>query len=328
MATKQRGFALITVLLVAALVAIISGQLLGQQNAQIQRSGYMLHQAQAMSVAWGLESWVKTGLKLDGENNKTDHLNEVWAQPLPPIPFEEGEISGVLLDAQANLNVNNLLLPVPEQVDDASVTPAKLWAQVFDRYAQQQEFNLALADIIGDWVDQDSEPRMSGAESDQYLLRQPAYSAPNLPMVSVQETLNLAGVEELNYQQKQLLLANLSALPKVVPVNINTAPQAVLLAMSDWMTPQIVEAWISERLVTPAESVEKFHEFMVQASGLTLEEIAKALPQELVAVRSEFFILNGRVDFGLAQQQVSALFYRDGQNQVKLLQRWLSVPES
>ncbi|CAN8140096.1 Type II secretion system protein K [uncultured Thiomicrorhabdus sp.] len=328
MVTKQRGFALITVLLVTALVAIISGQLLGQQNAQIQRSGYMLHQAQAMSVAWGLESWVKQGLKLDGENNKVDHLNEVWAQPLPPIPFEEGEISGILLDAQANLNVNNLLLPLPEQEQEGEISSAKMWSAVFDRYAQQQGFNVPLADLIGDWVDQDSEPRLSGAESDQYLLNQPAYSAANLPMVSIQEVLNLAGVNELNYQQRQLLLANLSALPKVVPININTAPQAVIQALSDWVTVDIAQAWINERLVTPAESLQNFHDFMVQASGLTQEEVAKALPDTLISVHSEFFILNGRVDFGLVQQQVSALFYRDGQNQVKLLQRWLSVPES
>lgn len=327
MATKQRGFALITVLLVAALVAIISGQLLGQQNSQIQRSGYMLHQAQAMSVAWGLESWVKQGLELDGNNSKTDHLSEVWAQALPPIPFEEGEISGVLVDAQANLNVNNLLLPASNQVEEGELSVGKLWSEVFNRYAQQQQLNLPLADLIGDWVDQDSEPRISGAEGDQYLLRQPAYSAANLPMVSEQEVLNLAGTEQLNYQQQRQMLANLSALPKRVPININTAPPEVLQALSDWMTLEIVQAWINERLLTPAKSTEDFHKFLVQASGLTQEEVVKALPQTLIAVRSEFFILNGRVDFGLAQQQVSALFYRDAQNQVKLLQRWLSVPE-
>ncbi|BBP45054.1 type II secretion system protein K [Thiosulfatimonas sediminis] len=328
MLIKQRGFALITVLLVAALVAIISSQLLGQQNAQIQRSGYMLHQAQALSVAWGLESWVKQGLKLDGQNNKTDHLNEVWAQALPPIAFEDGEISGVLLDAQANLNVNNLLLPVANPPQEGTSSAEQLWQQVFDRYAEQQGINQPLADVIGDWIDQDSEPRIRGAETDQYLLRQPAYRAANVLMVSTQEVLNLQGMSELDYAQQQRLIMHLSALPKSVPVNINTAPEAVLMALSDWMTPQLVQAWLSERLVTPADGLENFYQFLVQASGLTQAEITQALPQSLIAVRSEFFILHGRVDFGLAQQQVSALFYRDPENQVKLLQRWLSVPES
>ncbi|MBO1923134.1 MULTISPECIES: type II secretion system minor pseudopilin GspK [Thiomicrorhabdus] len=315
----QSGFALITVILVAALVAIISSELLSKQQAQIQRSGYMLHQTQALSVAWGLESWVKQGLALDGKNNKTDHLGELWAQPLPPIPFEDGEISGELLDAQAKLNVNALL--------SVDAKRKELWHAVFNRYAQQQNLNLNLADLIEDWIDRDSEPLAGGAESDQYLLNTPAFSAANQPMVTPQEVFNLQGVQTLTFQQKTLLVANLSALPQETAVNINTASEAVLLSLSPWMTVQVVQAWLNQRIGNPAEKVDDFHRFLIGVTGLTLEEVAKDLPEGLISVRSDFFILNGRIDFGLARQQVSGLFYRNEQNQVKILQRWLSVPE-
>ncbi|MBN2648012.1 MAG: type II secretion system minor pseudopilin GspK [Thiotrichales bacterium] len=316
---SQQGFALITVILIAALVAILSAQLLSKQQAQIERSSYMLHQAQSLSVAWGLESWVKSGLRLDAQNNQIDHLNELWAQPLLPIPFEEGEISGVLLDAQASLNLNNLLVP--------NDSLQQLWQGVFNRYAQQQSLTLNLADLVRDWIDADSEPQPNGAESSTYQLNQPAYSAANQPMVTAQEVLNLEGLQRLNLAQRQTLLSGLTALPRATAVNVNTAPENVLLSLSDWMNATVVQAWIAQRQIEPASSLQDFHAFLVGATGLTQQEVAQALPQELVGVNSQFFVLQGRVDFGLSQQQIFGLFYRNPQHQVALLQRWLSVAE-
>lgn len=156
---SQQGFALLTVLLIVALVTIISANLFSSQQSQIQRSGFMLHQAQALSVQWGLEEWVKSGLKLDGENNKTDHLQELWAQPLPPVPFAEGEVGGFLQDGQARLNLNNVLA--------AKVTERQLWQKILNRYvalmASQQAVDLSsFADLVTDWVDADNEPSPLG----------------------------------------------------------------------------------------------------------------------------------------------------------------------
>lgn len=333
MGRQQHGFALLTVLLVVAVVSILSAQILSSQQNQIQRSGFMLHQAQVFSVQWGMEEWVKTGLKLDIENNATDHLQELWAQPLPPVEFAEGTISGGLLDAQSKLNLNNVLAAEADQ--------KALWQAILNRYVALGGGNALMtstvdntvtrqpinwpefASLVTDWVDEDSEVSESGAESDQYLLRSPAHSVANQPMVIADEIRQLSRFSELDWQQQQNLLFDLVALPKVTPVNVNTASSEVLQALAPWMTPVIAQAWLLQRASTPAETVTEFMSFLETQTGFSAQEIQKDLPTSFISVASEFFRLEARLDYGLAENALMyALFYRNAQ-EVKLMQRWI-----
>lgn len=323
----QNGFALLTVLLIVALVSIISANLFSSQQGQIQRSGFMLHQAQALSVQWGLEDWVKQGLKLDGENNKTDHLQELWAQPFPPVPFADGEVGGFLQDAQGRLNLNNVL------ANDES--ERKLWQNILNRYVslvlaesgESVQLN-GFSDLLTDWVDSDNEPLEQGAESDRYQLLTPSYSAANQPMVTIEALNNFPEIQTLSWTSKQRLKANLIALPKVVKVNINTVQEAVLLSFAQWMTPQIAQTWLLQRQQQPAETVDEFTRFLSTQTGLSAEEIAQDLPASFLTVSSEFFLLTGQLSYGLVERSsIYSLFYRDAQHQVQLVQRWLGFAE-
>ncbi|NYZ64766.1 type II secretion system minor pseudopilin GspK [Endozoicomonas sp. SM1973] len=83
---KQQGVALITVLLVFALVAIIGAAIIRQLDFSIQATTHHVHSAMLRQYALGTEEYVKIllaeDLKSDKEDGKEiDYLGEIWAQP-------------------------------------------------------------------------------------------------------------------------------------------------------------------------------------------------------------------------------------------------------
>lgn len=317
--SNEKGFALLTVLLVVAIVTILGSNILYKEHLTLKRSTYMLHQAQSLSVLYGLESWVKTGLRLDAQYNKFDSLDQQWAQPLVAIPFEGGEISGQLEDLFAKINVNNLL--------ETDADKQKIWRSMLERYTTQLEIEPSFMDALIDWVDSDDERLPFGAESETYLLMEPAYRTANQGVVSLNELKNVQGLNTLPNKQWHLLKQNLTALPMVTSINVNTASAAVLLALADWMNTEVVNSWIQVRKAEPAKTIEGFRVFLIEQTGFTAEEISRDLPDWMVGVQSQFFLLNGRIRYGDSNQGVSAIFYRGGDAKVSLLQRWLSASE-
>ena len=316
-ANNQQGFALITVLLVVALVMIIATQLIYQQSLTVQRTTNMLHQAQATSVAWGLEAWIKKGLKLDAEQNKIDHLQEQWAQPMLPIPFEGGEISGQLFDRQARINLNNL--------QEKDKDKRKKWNGLVKRFLSKQDLDESLQEVITDWVDADNNASIYGAESDHYLLKEPAYRTANQKLVLVQE---LGLLEGFTPKVLAKIKPYVATLPKITTINVNTAEKVVLEALTDWITPEIVAAWLEKRKESPAEKVEDFWGFMVEQSpDFTLDEIKIDLPKYMIDVKSDFFFLVGYIEYGEAKQTLSGIFMRDNIKKVRLVQRWVGITD-
>lgn len=316
-AKPQQGFALLTVLLVVALVSVLASQMFYQQHVTVSRSAHMLHQAQSLSVAWGLEGWVKYGLRLDAKANQIDHLQEAWAEPLVSIPFEGGEISGQLFDVQGRLNLNN--------VSEADEDQRKMWQAVITRWAQQYELPPNFTDVLTDWVDEDETPTNSGAESDTYLLADPPYRAGNQTLVSLRTLNKLQGLQRLPSQLWQAIQLSATVLPKVTAINVNTAPVEVLISLDQQIDRRIAEQWLQIRKATPANKAADFRDFLVQQTGQKIEQWNKALPDWMISVRSEFFLLQARLDYGESQQGVSALFVRPDSENVWLIQRWLSA---
>lgn len=326
--SKQRGFALLTVMLIVALITIIASQMIYQQALDIQRSENRLNQAQSTAVIMGLSTWIKKGLKLDAELNQTDHLEEEWASPMPPIPFAGGEVSGQLFDWQGLLNVNNLQNPKKAE--------REYWQKVFKRFFERLQtsnnpsepapisnLNVNLTAVIGDWVDDDNETQQEGAESDVYQLKQPPYRASNSKIVLQEELLLLEGMTPALLAQFRTLLSTLPASNTVL--NVNTMPESVLVAIADWMTPAIAKAWIEKRKTEPAKDLASFRDFLVKEAALEQEEVNQDILDAYFSVKSQYFLLIGQVSFGVSEQGVKGLFYRDDDKKVNLIQRWFTA---
>lgn len=320
-AKKQRGFALLTVLLIVAMVSMVSSQMLYDQQVNISRSGYMIQQAQTTSVAFGFESWVKKGLKADLKDNKFDHLNEIWAQPLPPVKFAGGLVSGELIDLQSKINLNNVL--------EAEETRRTLWKQIIERSftqtsTQSRNFN-GFSDVLTDWVDKDDEALPYGAESATYLLENPAFRTANQALVMSSEIKVMSPFNEMLTNEFLAQTQHISTLPKTTTININTADMNTLKALSDWLTEEIAKSWIEARQSEPAESVNDFLSFLEQSTGFTTEEISESLPAEILSVNSQYFQLKASIELGEVSQNIYSIFYREDENNIQLIQRWLEA---
>ena len=149
--------------------------------------------------------WARQILDDDARRSEIDHLGEPWALTLPPIPMEDGEIRGAIVDAQGRLNVNAL------GAADASADQER--ARLARLFAQRGMPPAALA-AMADWIDADGAAGEAGAEDAFYLAQPVPRLAANAPVLRVAE---LGVVKGVTPRLLESVLPFLSALPAGTP---------------------------------------------------------------------------------------------------------------
>jgi general secretion pathway protein K len=297
---RQRGIALITAILVVSLAVIAATAVLSAGSLAIQRTATLQETEKAWWYAIGVEAWVKSILQRDAKMNKYDALNDIWAMPVDGLPVEQGFLAGRIIDQQGRFNLNNFA------ATDKTIWTD--WQNIFIRLFEQLKLDPALAtplsEAITDWVDTDQNPTpYDGAEDNEYLsAKAPAvpYRTANRLMMSVSELMAVKGMTKDIYTA---LLPYISALPKSdVAINVNTAPQALVLALTV-KTSSEVQQFLNEREQKPLESAGE-----MQTRGLfnSAGDAAKAR----LSVSSSYFQLRAQASIGNSRVAIYSLFYR------------------
>jgi general secretion pathway protein K len=107
-AAVERGAALVTAMLIAALAAAIVAALAGQQAQWLNTVELRRDRAQAQAIVLAGLAWTRRVLHEDALADDIDHPGEPWALRLPPTPLEGGSVEGAIVDAQARLDLNHL----------------------------------------------------------------------------------------------------------------------------------------------------------------------------------------------------------------------------
>jgi len=238
---RQRGVALITAILITALVSSVALNLAWDNALDLRRTMTLLYRDQAVQVAMGAESWVQSILGDDLAETETDHLGEIWASELPGLPVQsdvvQGELFGVIEDLQGRFNINNLV--------DQNGEIDELALEQFRRLLLVLELDPRIAGIAADWIDANQEAGFpDGAEDAIYTGLIPAYRTPNLPITHATE---LAALEGMDKESFDILAPHIVALPGRTGINVNTATAAVLQSLDENLTASDVESLISER---------------------------------------------------------------------------------
>jgi len=234
---KNRGVALITAMLISALAAMVAANLAWDNALDVRRTMVLLNRDQAIQVALGAESWIMNILREDLEGSQTDHLGELWAAALPPLPIDNGEVFGSIEDLQGRFNVNNLI------ASDGKIEEESL--EQFRRLLNGLGLDPRFAGITADWLDSDRDASFpDGAEDSIYTGMIPAYRTANQTISAVSE---LAAIEGMDRATFKILEPHIAALPGRTPVNVNTATPAVLLSLDENMSISDVEGLITER---------------------------------------------------------------------------------
>lgn len=309
----QRGVALITVLLVVALVTVVCAGLVARQQLAIRATSNQLLARQAMQYALGGEALVQGVLARDlreaeGDPRlQVDHLGEAWARPLPTFPVEQGEIAVSIEDLTGRFNLNSL-------VQNGQVNV--LAVERFRRLLRLLDIDAPYPERLVDWLDADREPYGSqGREDGEYLLQRPAYQAANRAIADVSELRLLLDMQKEHYR---LLVPYVAALPAGVPLNVNTASTMVLACLSDSLTPAQAAVLVEGRGRDGYRDVQSFLSQPVLAgSGLSTANLS---------VGSQYFRAYSEVRQGERRLLLSSTLQRVANGQVRVLFRDLGRP--
>lgn len=287
---RQSGLALITVMLVVAIVATIATFLSLNQQIWIRQAENIRTAAQADAVRQGAVDAAGALLDEDAKSNKVDSLAEPWARVLPPFAFRDGSVSIAIEDAQGRFNINNLLKDGKPSTDDIGVYTRLLTYRGLDR---------RLVDTLIDWMDADRRTRPGGAEDVDYLSDNPSYRTANQALVDVNELRRVRG-----YTPKVMAALSdlLIALPERTAINVNTARPEVLGALFASMDLDAARNLAQNLASSPISST---GDLAKRAPGQTLSKAA-------TSVNSTYFLVSVRPDLGRYHQTTVTLLHRPG----------------
>ena len=146
-------------MLLAALAAAIAATVFADQQRWSRGVEYRRDQVQAQALALAAIQWTRQILDDDARTSTLDHGGEPWAFKLPPVPVENGDVRGTIVDAQARLNVNAL---------GAGGAEERRGGERIARLFAQRGGPVGAIGAIGDWIDGDSVTRVDGGEDDAY----------------------------------------------------------------------------------------------------------------------------------------------------------------
>lgn len=285
----EKGVALVSALVVVALAATAAVSMTSSQHLGIRKAENLISRDQAYQYLLGAEQWVGVLLKRDAEETETDHLDEAWAQDLPPLPVEGGTLSGKLTDLSGRININ--------EVVDADGNLASEPLERIRKLIEAAELSTELLDPVVDWIDSNNEAFSStGAEDNYYFSLEKPYRTSNQPLASASELLLLRGMEADAHKKLKDLVC---ALPDPVTINVNTAPLEVLMALG--LDKSGAENVIETR---PFEKLDDF---------IALDQVKEAdIKKDGLDVNSTYFRLEARAQIGRSVLRQFSILKRDG----------------
>ncbi len=222
--TRQRGVALITVLLVFALVAVIATEMMYRSQLSLRSVGNLIETRQAYYYALGGEAYARQLLAkdiIDGHGD-IDTLTEPWAQTKDQQPFQidDGSMQIEIHDLQGRFNLNSLAADAQgAQVNNAALDQ-------FKRLLNVLQLNPNYAAEWQDWIDRDQTLSANGAEDAAYN----GYLTAGHPEADISALRLLHSMQPQDYAK---LAPHVAVLPfEVNSINVNTADDAVLRSIS------------------------------------------------------------------------------------------------
>lgn len=292
----ERGAALLSVLLLVAVMAVIAAVMLERLNLAARLAGNGQAMAQARLYATSGESLAMARLKalVDSSPQRTVDNGGLLGRDFP-LPLERGTVTARIEDAGNCFNVNSL---VEGEEGNFTLRPAAL-AQLralMESLQIDQGTSIRLSDAMADWIDSDDRPAPNGAEDQYYSALPVPYRTAGRLIVDVSE---LRAVRDMTPAFYSRLRPWLCALPAntLSPINVNTLrpEQARLVTM---LAPQLfpldrVRALLAQR---PSAGYASAGDFLRPFGGGTDGDTVAPVGQLQVTSRWFLLDLSTRVD--------------------------------
>ena len=307
-ASRQRGAALLTALIIVTIVVTLAASMIWQQWRAVQVESAERARMQSAWILNGALDWARLILREDARSGRPTALTEPWATPLAEARLStflavdtshaedapDAFLSGVISDAQARYNLTSLLDP------GGKIVQAEL--EALERLCQ----------TVG--VASDVAARIAaGLRDAQAAGGQGSSSAPLRPRTLAQ--LTWLGIDASTIA---LLEPYVTLLPVRTPVNANTASREVLSAVVNGMDLATAERLVQLRQRDPFKTLGA-----VQAQ---LPGLGPLNPQQL-AVVSNYFEVRGRLRLENRVLEQRSLVERRGLDMLVLQREQVSALE-
>ena len=298
----QQGLALITAVLVVAIVATVATTLALGEQVWFRQAQNMNNRAQAESLRRGALNYA--AILLARDDAKIDHLGEEWAKPAQ-LPVEDGMIAFAVQDAQSRFNLNNLV---------QKSAPSKPDIELFKRLLTSQGIDPGLSEALLDWLDTDGTVSSGGAEDIEYLSLPQPYRSANQLLQSVDE---LRLVKGFTAKAVEKLRPFVTALPTTpTTVNVNTAPAEVLAALFTNLPATVLRPLLDSRINNPYTELKQFTDKLPVGTS--------SLPPNMCDIKTGHFLVTIDIRYGRLQRRTEGLIERAGGKPAKVL--WHRLP--
>jgi general secretion pathway protein K len=287
---SQRGTAIIIALFVMVIAVAASIAMMTRLHIDIRRTEALLNAEQTAQFAQGSVAWAIDRLNMDWQLRKPDQVVDKT-----PISSTQDEVHGfkvanVIYDAQGIFNLNNLA------VADYQFDFLHLLKILEPKLKNNEATKITIA--IHDWLSQGNSAEIAA----YYAGLNPGYKSPHTLMASVSELRLIKGITPDLYTK---LMLYVTALPTTTPINVNNAPPAVLMSLSQNMSYPAALTIVKARQLSP---------FLDTQTFTNLEAVrTNHIDSGKVTVVSNYFLLETKVSIGQQQTILYTLLSRTTQ---------------
>jgi len=314
----EKGAALITVLLLVAVMSVLAVALLDDIRFGIRRSMNVAENGQAQWYALGAEALARSRIARLSEGGGRTSLAGNWPGRFVQFPVEDGLVGMRLADGGACFNLNSVVEGAGEMLRRRDRGAAQFMALLMALEVPPQDAATLTAALV-DWADSDSLREAGGAEDEAYRESPVGHLTGATLLAEASELRAIHGFTNSLYRR---LRPHVCALPNtdLTMINVNTLPVtgAVLLtALTDGrLSPAEAARLIAQR---PAGGWPSETAFRAEPILAPLSESGGV--GEQVSLRTRFFWLETDVRHGDAEALSSTLFESAGQGAVRLVSR-------
>lgn len=266
----EQGIALLLSLLVLALLTAIVLEFDAEARREYReaasfrdhvKSGTLMRAAVQAASAALQQDFLRD--KRSGE--RFDGPLDLWALPIKNYAIGDGLLSAHIQDERGKLNLNDLVASAGDPIQ------AKTRIDRIRRLFELLQINPDLVDTLIDWLDQDDNPRPTGAESLHYQSLRPAYRAANGPLQAINDLRLIKGFTP-DIIDRLARYVTVYPIEGNAPVNINTAEPAVIQALDPDITPTMAMEIVQGRPYKTKEELNRIGSFVdigakLRASG-------------------------------------------------------------
>jgi general secretion pathway protein K len=291
---KQSGIALITVLMILAIMVTIAATMTGRMTASLLRTEGLNYSEKIYWYSQATVEFSRMILESDFEDSEVVSLDQTWATPDLAFPVDEGTITGNIVDYRSCFNINALSVEEEDDTEPLALTQFKLLLTALE--VDDSSIDI-IAESTRDWVDSnDIADESEGAEDRYYEAQNVPHLTANNLMSDISELRSVQGVTGDIYES---IKKHLCALPTSEQlINVNTVRQdkaEVLYALFPEELDLSVEDFqdlLDDRATSGWSSVDEFLE-----SDLLSDKVIPEDVQSQLSVTSDYFELYGSAEF-------------------------------